>query len=459
MRLFASYALVVGRGGRGAGGDSRAARRPRRSTSASGLPESTARPRPSRTTRSSTRCWARCRSRSWSSVGAAGHRRGVRRATDPAPDQRRPPRPRGVSPQATTTNGCHHPRELELAALAADVNRLADALETTERRRAQLISEVAHEMRTPLTTIQRLRRRHPRRRVRARRGGPHRGRSKRRRGSSASPRTSRRSRVPRRHALPLQITREDLGELATCRSDTAATPVRRQGRHARHRRTAAASRRRRPRPDLAGDHEPPRQRARLHAGKRTRRRDSRASRRPRGRRRLRHRSRHRRRGSRAGLRTLLPGAGIDPPERRERDRAHDRRGIAQAHSGDVKVASEGLGEGATFTLELPLACTSTGYPLWPSVRPRTSRTRKPKRGIARDALPTLGRTEQHAPQPSRQAPNRRSGVVATGRWARWRPRRSAVRRAAVLGGATGTVQSRNRSRAALCAQRRGHRSR
>ncbi len=43
------------------------------------------------------------------------------------------------------------PAELELAALARDVNRLAEALETTERRRARLISEVAHEMRTPLT--------------------------------------------------------------------------------------------------------------------------------------------------------------------------------------------------------------------------------------------------------------------------------------------------------------------
>ena len=45
------------------------------------------------------------------------------------------------------------PVELELAALAADVNALAAALETTERRRAELVSEVAHEMRTPLTTI------------------------------------------------------------------------------------------------------------------------------------------------------------------------------------------------------------------------------------------------------------------------------------------------------------------
>lgn len=45
------------------------------------------------------------------------------------------------------------PAELELAALADDVNHLAGALETTERRRAELIGEVAHEMRTPLTTI------------------------------------------------------------------------------------------------------------------------------------------------------------------------------------------------------------------------------------------------------------------------------------------------------------------
>jgi signal transduction histidine kinase len=45
------------------------------------------------------------------------------------------------------------PIELELAALASDVNLLAGALESTEHRRAQLISEVAHEMRTPLSAI------------------------------------------------------------------------------------------------------------------------------------------------------------------------------------------------------------------------------------------------------------------------------------------------------------------
>jgi len=46
------------------------------------------------------------------------------------------------------------PAESELAALARDVNALSEALEKVESRRVQLISEVAHELRTPLTTIQ-----------------------------------------------------------------------------------------------------------------------------------------------------------------------------------------------------------------------------------------------------------------------------------------------------------------
>jgi histidine kinase len=45
------------------------------------------------------------------------------------------------------------PREPELAGLAADVNGLARALADTERRRAQLVSDVTHELRSPLTTI------------------------------------------------------------------------------------------------------------------------------------------------------------------------------------------------------------------------------------------------------------------------------------------------------------------
>jgi histidine kinase len=46
------------------------------------------------------------------------------------------------------------PGEHELAMLADDVNTLAETLDATERRRLELINEVAHELRTPLTTIE-----------------------------------------------------------------------------------------------------------------------------------------------------------------------------------------------------------------------------------------------------------------------------------------------------------------
>ena len=45
------------------------------------------------------------------------------------------------------------PQEAELAELAADVNALAAALEETEARRLRLIAEVAHELRTPVATL------------------------------------------------------------------------------------------------------------------------------------------------------------------------------------------------------------------------------------------------------------------------------------------------------------------
>ena len=43
--------------------------------------------------------------------------------------------------------------EEEVADLAASFNSMADSLETTERRRLDLVGDVAHELRTPLTTI------------------------------------------------------------------------------------------------------------------------------------------------------------------------------------------------------------------------------------------------------------------------------------------------------------------
>lgn len=45
------------------------------------------------------------------------------------------------------------PSEPELAELATDVNSLAHALAETEMRRTRLLGEVAHEMRTPLTSL------------------------------------------------------------------------------------------------------------------------------------------------------------------------------------------------------------------------------------------------------------------------------------------------------------------
>ena len=45
------------------------------------------------------------------------------------------------------------PAEEELAELATDINLLGAALEQTEQRRVELIGEVAHELRSPLTTI------------------------------------------------------------------------------------------------------------------------------------------------------------------------------------------------------------------------------------------------------------------------------------------------------------------
>lgn len=46
------------------------------------------------------------------------------------------------------------PPELELSALAADVNRLGEALGETENRRVRMLGDLAHEMRTPLTVIE-----------------------------------------------------------------------------------------------------------------------------------------------------------------------------------------------------------------------------------------------------------------------------------------------------------------
>jgi signal transduction histidine kinase len=246
------------------------------------------------------------------------------------------------------------PSELELAALAADVNLLAAALETTEHRRAQLISEVAHEMRTPLTTI---------------------------RGyvegvldgvfapdeellTSVVEETSRLERLAsdlatlsraEENALPLDLSREDLGELATF----AATRLRPQFDDKgvtlaidvaprlpvdvdRDRMLQVIT-------NLLGNalvYTPAAGRVVVSPEVRE---------------------------SRAVVVVTDTGVGIAPEdlalifERFYRVRGLTRpgggsgigltiaRSIARAHGGDVEAASKGVGEGATLTLELPLA--------------------------------------------------------------------------------------------------------
>jgi histidine kinase len=46
------------------------------------------------------------------------------------------------------------PKEIELADLAESVNTLADSLQRTEQTRARLVSDLAHEIRNPLSTIE-----------------------------------------------------------------------------------------------------------------------------------------------------------------------------------------------------------------------------------------------------------------------------------------------------------------
>ena len=154
VRLFASYALVaLVVFARARGDGPRSSRRPASTTTSSRSPAA-------RTTESESHN-VFVDSLDSSAAGsrsprASARRRSCRRSS-PAGScvrcARCATRP-DASRTGTTTSGSTEPGELELAELARDVNRLAVELETTERRRARLISEVAHEMRTPLTTIE-----------------------------------------------------------------------------------------------------------------------------------------------------------------------------------------------------------------------------------------------------------------------------------------------------------------
>ena len=87
------------------------------------------------------------------SVAAGRARRRLRHPPPAAPARRGAGRHPPASPPATTTRAIPLPREPELGALAGDVNRLAGALADTETAPHPALSDVAHEMRTPLTAL------------------------------------------------------------------------------------------------------------------------------------------------------------------------------------------------------------------------------------------------------------------------------------------------------------------
>ena len=330
VRLFASYALVVGVVVGGIRGHGRGRAPRRRSTTNVRNAESGARPRPSPTPPSWTRCGASLADRARRERRRRRVRLGVRRSEDPASDPRRPGRDPAARGRPLRRTRVAAPGELELAELAADVNLLAVELETTERRRRA--TDLRGRARDAHTADDdpRVRRRGSRRRVRAR---PR---------SCSRPWSRRPARLERlaadlatlsraeEHTLPLEITAEDLGELAA----SAATRLRPQFDDKGVTLDIGVA----PPLPVAVDRERILQvitnllgNALVYtpAGGRvvvgTEHRELR-----RGAHRLRHRRRHHAAGARADLRALLPGTRAAPPEWREWDRPHDRAAASPA---------------------------------------------------------------------------------------------------------------------------------
>ncbi len=206
------------------------------------------------------------------------------------------------------------PGELELAELARDVNRLAVELETTERRRARLVSEVAHEMRTPLTTIEGYVEGmldgvfEPNEEVLVAVGEEA---SRLQRLASDLAELSR----SEEGAIVLHLRVVDLGDLVATTAERLRPQFDEKGVTPRGAERATAARRGRSRPDRPGAHQPPRERAHLHADRGPRRGAGEPRPRPRRGRRQRHRHRALARGPRARLRPLLPGARARAPVR------------------------------------------------------------------------------------------------------------------------------------------------
>ena len=85
-------------------------------------------------------------------AGGRGHRGGRRRDLDRTPYRRSRRRERSRGPRATTRSRVPAAPG-ELGELAASFNGMAASLAANEQRRRDLIGDVAHELRTPITSV------------------------------------------------------------------------------------------------------------------------------------------------------------------------------------------------------------------------------------------------------------------------------------------------------------------